>query len=155
MLRAFEQYTGATQKDITEWSSLSPSDTLIRHQAGRLYAVASEAIAFGEFVNLHNVAGVLNIRKANGAAGTVRPAYGYCSTTGGIALGAKGEVILSQGLLAVGGLNPGQAIYLSAVAGAPTTVALTGAGQLEQFLGIGVAANLAYINISSGQFIQH
>lgn len=154
-LSEFEKYVGATQKDITTWSSLIPSDTLIRHQAGRLYVVASEAIAFGDFINLHNTAGVLNIRKANGAAGLVKPAHGYCSTAAGIALGARGEVILSQGRQIISGVLPGQAIYMSTTPGLATTAALVGAGQLEQYLGVGVANNLAYIDISLGQYIQH
>lgn len=155
LLRALEQYVGITQKDITLWNSIVPSDTLLRHQAGRLYVTASEAISFGHFINLHNNAGVLNCRKAQGTAGTVRVAQGYCNDADGAAIGERTEVILSSGLLAVGGVAPGQAIYLSTVAGVPTTVPLTGAGQLEQFLGIGVATNLVYIDISLGQYIQH
>lgn len=154
-LRNFEQYTGATQKDVTLWQSLVPSDTLIKHQMGRLYGVAGENLIAGDFINLVNNAGVLNFRKANGTAGTIRPAHGYCSTTGGIAIGATGEVIVAQGILAVSGILPGQAIYLSTIAGLATVTPLTGAGQLEQFIGIGVANNLAYIDITLGQYIQH
>lgn len=154
-LGEFEKYVGATQKDITTWSSQLPSDTLLRHQPGRLYVTASEAIAFGDFINLHSSAGVLNVRKANGAAGLVKPAWGYCSTTAGIALGARGEVILSQGIQTITGVLPGQPIYMSTSPGQATTTPLTGAGQLEQFLGFGVANNLAYIDIATGQYIQH
>lgn len=154
-LRAFEAYTGATQKDMTLWSSLTPSDTIISGQHRRLYAVAAENLAYGDFINLVNSAGVLNIRKSNGAAGLVKPAHGWCSTSGGIAIGARGEVILKTGLLAIAGLAPGQAIYQSATPGLASTTPLTAAGQLEQFIGIGVASNLAYIDISMGQYIQH
>lgn len=154
-LRSFEQYVGATQKDVTLWPFLVPSDTLLRHQAGRLYGVAGEVLANGDFVNIYNNAGILNFRKSNGTAGTIRPAHGYCSTSGGIGIGAIGEIILAQGILAVSGILPGQPIYLSTSAGLATTTALTGAGQLEQYIGIGVANNLAYIDISMGQYIQH
>lgn len=155
LLREFETYTGATQKDVTLWSSLKPTDTLIRHQAGRLYVIAGENLSVGDFINLYNDGGVLKVRKSNGTAGTIRPAHGYCSTSGGILTGNIGEVILAQGELAVTGLLPGQPIYLSTVAGLATVTPLTGVGQLEQFLGIGVATNLAYINIAMGQYIQH
>lgn len=154
-LREFERYTGATQKDVTLWPNLLPSDTLIRNQAGRLYAIASEAISVGDFVNLHNVAGVLNVRKANGAAGLVKPANGYCSTAGGVAIGAFGEFILSQGILTITGILPGQNIYLSTTPGLASVTPLTGAGQLEQYIGVGVANNLASIDISCGQYVQH
>jgi hypothetical protein len=150
-----EHWLGITQKDITTWSSLLPSDTLLTHQLRRLYVKASEALLFGDLINLHNVAGVLNARKANGTAGTVRSARGFCTTAGGIAIGAVGEVILGSGILAVAGILPGQDIFLSTVAGLSTTVALTGAGQLEQYIGTGVANNVAFINIAMGQFIQH
>lgn len=155
LLRSIEQYTGITQKDITLWNSLLPSDTLLRHQAGRLYVVASETINNGHFINLHNNAGVLNVRKAQGTAGAVRPAHGFCSTNGGLIAGQRGEVILSQGLLAISGVLPGQAVYLSTVAGTAQSTPLTGAGQLEQYLGVGVATDLVYIDIATGPYIQH
>lgn len=154
-LRYFEEFTGATQKDMTLWTSLLPSDTIISGQHRRLYGKASENLAFGDFINLVNVAGVLNFRKSNGAAGLVKPAHGWCSTIGGILIAETGEVILKSGLLAVTGLLPGQAIYQSATPGLAGTVALVGAGQLEQFIGIGVASDLAYIDISMGSYIQH
>lgn len=154
-LREFERFVQATQKDITLWPSLQPLDTLLRHQEGRLYVTAGETLAFGDFINLYSNAGVLNVRKCNGTSGTVRPAHGFCSTAAGIPIGTIGEVILSQGLLVISGVLPGQAIYLSTSAGQATTTALTGAGQLEQFIGIGVANNLAYIDITMGQYIQH
>lgn len=155
LLRNIEQYVGITQKDITLWDSLLPTDTLLRHQAGRLYVEASEAINNGHFINLHNDAGVLKCRKAQGTSGAVRPAHGFCSTSGGIIAGERGEVILSQGLLAISGVLPAQAIYLSTAAGQAGTAALTAAGQLEQFLGIGVALDLVYVDISLGPYIQH
>lgn len=155
LLREMERYGGFTQKDITLWSSLLPTDTLLRHQTGRLYVTASEAISLGDFVNLHNNAGVLNARKANGASGAVKATRGFCSTVGGIALGARGEVILSQGLLTISGVNPGDNVFLSATPGQGTLTALTGAGQLEQYLGTAVATNLVYVDITMGQYIQH
>lgn len=150
-----ERYLGITQKDITTWSNLLPSDTLLTHQLRRLYVKASEAIIFGDLVNLHNVAGVLNVRKANGTSGTVRPARGFCSTSGGIALGAIGEIIFGSGILAIAGILPGQDIYLSTTPGLATTIPLTGAGQLEQYIGTGVASNVAFLDIALGQYIQH
>lgn len=155
MLREFERYSGITQKDMTLWSSLLPTDTLLRHQLGRFYVTASEALLFADFINIHNVAGVANVRKANAANGLVKPARGFCSTVGGVALGAKCEVILSQGLLAVAGVNPGDVLFLSVVPGLGTLIAPTGGGQLEQFLGVGVATNLVYVDISMGNYIQH
>lgn len=154
--RYLEQYLGVSQKDITIWSSIVPSDTLLRHQLGRYYAVASENIGYGDLINIHNTAGIANVRKANAAAGLVKPARGFCTTTGGVLSGARGEFILSQGILPLAGINSGDAVYLSAAAlGGYTTVAPVGAGQLEQFVGVAVATNLLYIDISMGSYIQH
>jgi hypothetical protein len=155
MQAEFERYVGATQKDMTLWSSLTPSDTLLRHQAGRLYVIASENLNSGDFVNLFDNGGVLTARKSNATSGTVRPARGFCSTAGGILLGAIGEVILSQGLLTISGIVSGQAIFTAKTAGQATVAAPTGVGELEQFLGFGIASNLAYIDISQGNYIQH
>lgn len=155
MLRSFELYTGATQKDITLWASLQPTDTLIRHQAGRLYVTAGENINAGDFVNLYLDAAILKCRKAQATAGSVRPARGYCSTAGGILLGDRGEVILSQGILEIGGVVPGTSYFLATSAGQATAVAPVAAGQLEQFLGVGIADNLLYIDIALGAYVQH
>lgn len=151
LVRSIEQFVGITTKDITQWPQLVPTDTLLRHQAGRLYAIASENIVFGAFINLHNAAGVLNVRNADSLG---KPAHGYCNIQGVVA-GARTEVILSQGILPIGGLLPGQAIYLSHVLGVASTVPDVAAGRIEQFLGIGVAPGIAYIDISLGQYIQH
>jgi hypothetical protein len=152
LLRAIEQFVGITTKDISQWPQLVPSDTLLRNQTGRFYVVASENIAFNAFVNLHNVAGVCNVRNANSVA---KPAHGYCNIPGGVIAGNITEVILSQGLLILGGLLPGQAIFLSVVNGVASTVPDVAAGHIEQFLGIGVAPGIAYIDISLGQYVQH
>jgi hypothetical protein len=155
LLRNLELFGGISPKDVTTWNDLLPSDTLLRHQLGRLYPIANETLAFGSFINLHNNAGVINARKANAASGLVKPAHGYCSQAGGITAGNRGEIILSQGLLGIGGVSPGAPIYLSTTPGVATLVAPTGAGQLEQFLGIAVATDIVYIDISLGQYIQH
>lgn len=155
LIRQVEQYCGVTQKDPSLWSSLIPQETLLRQNLGRLYCIAGVNIAFGEFVNLYDDAGVLKARLAEATSGNVRKAHGYCSTSGGIAIGTSGEIILSQGLLAIAGIAPGQNIFLSTTPGIPSVVAATAAGQLEQFLGFGVATNLAYIDIATGPYVQH
>ncbi|SRR6266571_4212373 len=152
LLRAIEQYGGITQKDITLWSSLHPNDTLLRHQQGRFYLPAFEALAFGAFINLFSDAGICKARNSSSIA---KPAHGYCNVTGGSLAGAFTEVILAQGILAVTGILPGQALYLANTAGLSSTVPDTAVGRIEQFLGIGVAPGIAYIDITLGQYIQH
>lgn len=154
-LREFERYSGVTQKDISLWSSQLPSDTLLRHQLGRLYVPAFENLIFGDVTNLIFSGGILKARKADATAGSIKPASGFCSTASGILAGSTGEIILSQGLCTITGVFPGDRLFLAPSPGQATTTPPTGAGQLEQFLGLGVAINLAYFDISMGQYIQH
>jgi len=150
--RGIERFSGVTTRDITQWSQSKPSDTLLRQNLGRLYVIAKEIIAYGAFVNLVNVGGVCQVQNSDSLG---KPAHGYCNIVGGVLAGNYTEIILSQGILAIGGLNPGQAIYLSHVLGVSSTVPDVAAGRIEQFLGIGVAPGIAYIDISLGQYIQH
>ena len=153
-----EQYSGFTQKDITQWAFLKPTDTLLAHQVRRLYYIASVNIAFGDVVNIFNNAGVANAQPADAAAGLVKRAQGYCSTAGGVLAGQRGEFIMIEGLLPIAGVNPGDILFLSA-AGVPgkivANVPPVGAGQLEQCVGFGIDFNLAYIHLPSGTYIQH
>jgi hypothetical protein len=155
ILRNLEQFVGITTKDITQWSQLTPQDTLLRHEAGRLYVIAGENLSFGSFVGLVNNAGVLNVKKAFSTNPNPLPAVGYCNIPGGAIAGQITEIILSQGILSVTGLNPGQPIYLSGTPGVPSTTPDTTVFHIEQFLGIGIATNLAYIDISLGEYVQH
>lgn len=153
-----EQYGGYTQKDITLWNSLAPTDTLLAHQPRRLYAKAFQNHAFGDIVNIFNNAGVMNAQLADAAAGLVKRAFGFCNTTAGILAGARGEYILFEGLLPLVGVVPGDILYLSA-AGIPGKVVANvppvGVGQLEQTLGMGIDFNLAYFRPAIGTYIQH
>lgn len=157
ILGAIETYCGLTQKPMTQWNLLTPDATLRRQNLGRLYVIASEVIAYGGFVNLFNNAGVLTARNSNSSTG--RRAMGYCNVNNtaqsGMAIGQYGEVILSQGIVTVGGINPGDLLFLAAVNGGIQVGPDVTAGHIEQFIGIGIAANLVYVDITMGSWIQH
>lgn len=155
LLHALEQYLGVTQKDTSLWSILKASDTLLAHQLNRFYAIAGENLAQNDIINIYNDSGTAKARKANATSGSVRPARGFCSTTGGVTSGNRGEFILSQGIIAVSGVVAGDIVYLSTTAGTLTLTAPTGAGQLEQFFGFGVATDLVLMNLSGGPYVQH
>ncbi len=150
--RGIEQFGGVTTKDITQWPQIQPSDTLYRQNVGRFYVIAKEAIAAGAFVSLMNDGGICKVQNSDSLG---KPAHGYCNIPGGAIAGNFTEVILSQGLLSIGGVNPGQAIYLSHVPGVASIVPDVAVGRIEQFLGIGIAPGIVYIDISLGQWIQH
>jgi len=153
LIAAIEQYCGVSQKAITDWSTLAPSDTLLRQNLGRMYCKAFEPIGVGAFVNIFLSGGVAQMRNAR--SDTPRKAHGYNNSGRAIVAGDYGEVIMGQGLLTISGLAAGSEIYLSTTPGSASTTPDTAAGHLEQYLGIGVSANLAYIDITMGQYIQH
>jgi hypothetical protein len=121
-------------------------DLLHRFSPWRLYAKASEAIGFGNAVNLHAVSGVINIRKAN-ATNNTKPCHGFCSVSVGIPSGEYGEVILCQGITTgITGLTTGTRYFLSTTDGLLTATAPVAAGNIEQAVGIALETSL---------FIQH
>lgn len=158
LLTAIERGTGLSQKPMTQWNSLNPSDTLIRQNAGRLYVIFSETVAYGALVNLYNNAGKLTARNSN-STDPLKRATGYCnvnnSIQSGAGLGEYGEVILSQGIIGVGGVLPGDLLFLAPSDGQMQIGPDITAGHIEQFIGIGIAPNLVYIDISLGSWIQH
>jgi hypothetical protein len=151
---AIESATGFSQKDASLWPNLTPSDTLLKQNTGRFYVLAGENLAYGAFINIYNDAGIPKARNANSTDHT-KPAHGYCNITDGSSIGNYTEVILSQGLLKVSGLNAGDKIFLSPSAGMATLTPDTAAGHLEQFLGYGLGNELAFIDIASGSYIEH
>lgn len=153
LLKAMEDNLGISQKDVSLWNVLLPNDTLKRQNLGRLYCIASEALAFGAFVHLWDDGGILKARNAN-ATDNTRPARGYCNVTSGVGIGEECEVILSLGLLSITGIAPGQMIYTSIANGQATTVAPVAAGNITQTLGFGVKTDLAYIDIQL-LYVQH
>lgn len=157
LLTAIETYCGISQKSMTQWSLFKPSDTLRRQNLGRLYVIASETIGYGAFVNLYNNAGVLTARNSNSSTG--KRAMGYCNVNNsqqiGMAAGQYGEVIINLGIIGIGGVAPGDLIYLAPTNGQVQIGPDTTVGHIEQYIGFGVATNLVSVNISGGTFIQH
>lgn len=158
ILSQFERFVGVTQKPMAQWSLLTPSDTLFRQNLGRLYVIFSETVAFGGLVNLFNNSGILTARNANSTT-LLKRAFGYCnvnnSAQSGAGVGQYGEVILSQGLLSVTGINPGDLMYLSSSDGQMQIGPDVTAGHLEQFIGVGIGIDLVYIDISLGRIFPH
>jgi hypothetical protein len=95
--------------------------------------LASEAIAAGNFVNIYNNAGTLNVRKADNSA-AAKYANGFVLAA--IASGGSGTVYLEGSNTALSGLTPGTRYYLGAGGAATTTPpALTATGSIIQDLG--------------------
>lgn len=153
LLRNIEQYCGMSPRDPSLWAVETPSDTLYRQNLGRFYGKASENIAVGAVINIFNNAGVVGVRNANSS--TAKPAAGYCNVSTGVLAGAYGEFILSQGLMPIAGINPGDRLFLSAVNGLIQVGPDVTAGHIEQFIGLGIASGIVYVDITLGTWIQH
>lgn len=114
---------------------------ILANNVHRFYIQASENINSGAMVNLFApLPGVLGVRNAN-ATNYTKPCHGFCSQPGGIAAGAIGEIIVSDGVDSnLSGLTVGSEYYLDTVNGQITAVPPVAAGNLEQSLGIAISA---------------
>lgn len=124
---------GLSTYPTERYPSLTPRDTL---QVGRLsYAVfpASQALVFGEPVNLWDDSGTLRARKAD-AVDDTKPCVGICIEAGGVAVGEYGKVLIGPGLVNATMAYTGT-LYL-AVGGGLTNVKPSGAGNIVQTVGV-------------------
>lgn len=144
VIQTFTNYCGIGPQDISEWGQLVGStSTILRNNLGRFYVTASENIVFGAVVNIWNNGGVVAVRNAN-ATDNTKPCDGYCSTAGGILLGTVGEVILGPGINTVAGVTIGTRYYLSVSNGLISASPAIAAGNIEQYLGVGIATGQLY-----------
>lgn len=150
----FNTYAGAQQQDSTVWPYVTPQQTVLVGNMGRLYAVASEAIAYGAVISITVSGGALRVRNAN-ATDNTRPCLGWCSTVGGIGSGAYGEVIVGPSLCSViTGLTIGSRYFLSTTNGLVIAAEPVAAGNIGQALGIALGASLLYF-LPSLQWTQY
>lgn len=147
-------YLGIGQRLQEDWNVLGYAQTLHLFSPTRYYAEATEAITYGYAISLVDSGGALKVRNAN-ATNNTRPCHGFCTTIGGIALGAFGEVVLFQGILTgLAGLTRGTRYFLSTANGLLTNVAPVAAGNIEQPVALAVATDTLIFNIGL-DFIQH
>ncbi|MFN0028417.1 MAG: hypothetical protein ACKV2O_14745 [Acidimicrobiales bacterium] len=96
---------------------------------------ASENLAAGDVVNIHNVGGA-RVRKAD-ASTSGKEAHGF--VLAGVTSGANGTVYFEGSTTGVTGLTPGVQ-FLSTTPGLVTATAPSGAGQVVQRVGFATAA---------------
>ena len=113
---------------------LDPSVMPVGIGADTQSAVASEALAANDLINFHNVAGVLNMRKADKTNG--RAAMGFVKAA--VANAASGVAFL-EGALPALARAPGARQYLD-TAGGVTEAPATAAGHLHQYIGNALTA---------------
>lgn len=109
---------------------------------------ASEALAAGDFVNIHNVSGAPRVRKAD-AATSGKEAHGFVLAA--VASGANATVYFEGQNTQVTGKTPGARQYLSPTTpGATTETPPSAAGQVVQFVGVAISATSITTEIEDG-----
>jgi hypothetical protein len=108
--------------------------------------VTSEALAAGDYVNIHNSAGA-KARKAD-ATTAGKEAHGFVLAAFGS--GATATVYMEGTNTQVTGQTAGR-VYLSTTAGAGTATPVSGAGQVSQV--IGFATSTTTVNFHSGDTV--
>lgn len=152
---ALHNLVGIGQQLQALWPSLRYDQTLHLASPWRYYVKASEAIAYGNAVNVFNDgSGILQARNAN-ATNNTKPCHGFCTTSGGIAAGSYGEVILQAGLLTgVSGLTIGTRYFLFTTNGLISAAAPVAAGNIEQAVGWAIDSTALLFNVGFA-FVQH
>lgn len=88
----------------------------------RAYLETTEAVNYGQVVNIFPSGGVAKVRLARNTSEEYR-CWGICNTQGSHLAGSKIEVAIGMCLVqSVGGLTPGQEYWLSSVGGIITNI---------------------------------
>lgn len=106
---------------------------------------ASENLAAGDWVNVHNVSGSARVRKAD-ATSAGKEADGFVLAA--VTSGANATVYFEGTNTQVSGQTPGP-VFLQTTAGAGGATAPSGAGNVVQRLGVATAAGA--VNFERGQ----
>lgn len=106
--------------------------------------VASEALTAGNFVNVHSVAGVANVRKAIGTSDAMR-ATGYVQAN--VASGASATIFFDDNNSSLTGLTVGAQWLSSTVAGATVSTPPTAVGTYSQELGVATSATSIHVRL--------
>lgn len=99
--------------------------------------LTSEALSSGDFVNIHNVSGTANVRKAD-ASTPGKSANGFVLQSFGS--GVQATVYFEGTNTAVTGQTPGEVFLSATTPGLATSTPPSGSGQVAQFLGIATSA---------------
>lgn len=98
---------------------------------------ATEALAVGDFVNIYSATGTASVRKAD-ASNAGKEAHGYVLAA--VTSGANATIYFDGRNTAVTGMTPGVAFLSATNPGKATATCPTGSGQLQQRIGVAVAA---------------
>ena len=142
---ALYTYTGALSTETAYRNQTAPTSSIRVQNISRIYAEATEIIAYGAAVNIYNSAG-LKCRNANAtAAGKL--CRTFCNNSAGAVSGDFVELII-LGVLPIVGAIPGQDYYMSITSGIISATPPAVAGNVVQRIGFGLDANSIWFNPS-------
>lgn len=98
---------------------------------------ASENLAAGDLVNIHNSTGV-KARKADASGGLAKRAHGFVLSA--VTSGQNALVYFEGTISGLSGLTEGDNMFLSATPGAATATAPSTAGHISQSIGVAISA---------------
>lgn len=150
-LKAQNGFTAEQAATVVSTGNANGGDVVALDDTGRLDASvlpvgvgadvatikASEALGAGDFVNIYALSGAAAVRKAD-ASITGQEAHGYVLAA--VASGAAATIYFDGRNTSVTGQTPGNVFLSATVPGKATATCPTGSGQLQQRLGIAVAA---------------
>jgi hypothetical protein len=138
--------TGAVQFAPGEMAQVDPFSLLQSNRLSRIFVQATEALSYGQLLNIYDSGGTLSARKAD-ALDLSKPAHAICDQVGGIANGQSGEALFMSGrTLGIGGTTVGAAYYLS-TDGAIQLTPPVATGVINQIVGVGLGSGGFYLNI--------
>ena len=134
--------SGAIGRDPSEWAQTGTNALRLQNMT-RVYVMFSESVIAGNIINLYNNAGVLNARKAGGAALAGGLARGFVIAS--VTSGSYGEVFLGGANAFISGLTPGTPYYLSTGTAGLLTPTAPGGG-LTQDVGFALSSSVLWFN---------
>lgn len=142
-----KQVSDLTGTTIVQGDALQNGGIADNYQVDKINCLvleASVAIGYGQLVNLTADTPTAKLRLADVSLG--RRAHGVCVQPGGIAVGQRGRVRLSSGLLTgFSGITPGN-MYWQGNAGALSGVSL-GGSPYSNPIAVGISTTAVYFNI--------
>jgi len=132
-----DETTGSLSVPQEDWPNTSPAISNLGNNIYKFYAYCDVAIAYGMFVNFHNLDPVSVAARPAQANGFANAAGGYCVEPTGVAAGTWGEFQSGPGLnYGISGLVPGNWYFLSPTSpGLITATQPTTPGQIIQLVG--------------------
>lgn len=134
-----DSLTGALSPLQSNWPTVDPQSSILGNNTNKFYALCSENIAYGSFVNFFNKDSISVYARNAQASSAAKGAWGFCVTAGGFMAGNWGEFVVGPGVnYALASMIPGSVYYLDPTStsgqinsGAPTTP-----GQIRQVVGV-------------------